>query len=164
MHVDHQRLAAHLLGVDAGRVGEPVVGVDNIEGFLACNHTGHNRVVVDFLEQVLGVAAREIDTAKVVGVEAAEVGIDAVAQVVILLGIHAVAVAFLHIVPVHVLPYHGRIGSSDDMHEVFFLVALRFRQDEGHITFASIDHTAHNTVRSRSQTAQDMRRPFPAKH
>ena len=53
MHVNHQRLAANLLGVDAGRIGEPVVRVDYVELGSASNNAGNNRIVVDFLHEVL---------------------------------------------------------------------------------------------------------------
>ena len=42
MHVNHQRLPAHLLGVDAGRVSQPVVRMDDVELLLACNNSRHN--------------------------------------------------------------------------------------------------------------------------
>ena len=57
VHVDYQGLAGDLLGMDAGGVGEPVVRVDDVEVNGARYHTGHDGVVVDFLQQVVGVSA-----------------------------------------------------------------------------------------------------------
>ncbi len=53
----HQRFAGHLLGVDSRRICQPVMGVDDIAGDGAGYHPGHDGVVVDFLQQVVGIAA-----------------------------------------------------------------------------------------------------------
>ena len=168
VNVDDKRLAGHLLGMDAGRIGEPVMGMDYIEAvmlqFLTGNDACYDGIVVDFLQQVLGIFARELDTSEVVGVEVAEVSVDAVAQVVVFLRIHHMTLALLYVVPIDVLPYHWRIRCANDVYEVFDFVALWLWQDKGNITFSCVDDTAYDTERSGSQTTEDMRRPFPAKH
>ena len=55
--MDDQRFPADVLGVDACRIGKPVVGMDDVELLLACNDTGHDGVVVDFVLKVFGVAS-----------------------------------------------------------------------------------------------------------
>jgi hypothetical protein len=71
MHMDYERLAGNLLGMDAGRVSEPVVGVYYVEIKCAGNYAGANRVVVDFSpldrrqrKRVLDVVTRELLTPK----------------------------------------------------------------------------------------------------
>ena len=66
MNVNHQRLACDLLGMYSGRIGEPVVAMDDIEVERACNHTRGNRVVVDFLEKIRGIFAGELYASQVV--------------------------------------------------------------------------------------------------
>ena len=81
VHVDDQGLAGDVLGVDACRVGEPVVAVDDVEGDCAGYDPGHDGVVVDLLEEVVGVAAGELDAPQVVEALVVEVGVDVRAQV-----------------------------------------------------------------------------------
>ena len=68
MNMYHKGLACHLLGVDAGRIGEPVVRVDDIKVDCAGYHSCHYRVVVDFLKQIVGISPRELYTPQVIGV------------------------------------------------------------------------------------------------
>ena len=55
--MDYERLACDLLGVYAGRIGEPVVAMDDVEIKSAGYHSGCNGVIVDFFENIVGVAA-----------------------------------------------------------------------------------------------------------
>jgi len=117
VHVDHQWLARHLLGVDAGRICEPVVRVDYVAVDRAGYHSGHDRVVVDFLEQVVGVAAREFDAAQVVGAHVVEVGVDVVAEPEIEVGIHHAADTLLDVVAADVAPCHRHLRRAYDVGE-----------------------------------------------
>ena len=107
MNVDAQWLTAHLLGMDAGRVGEPVVCVDDVEFLLPCDDTGDDGVVVDFLVQVFRVASGKLHAAQVVDVHVVEVGVDMIAQLEVEVGVHDVAHAALYVVAVDVAPGYG---------------------------------------------------------
>src|SRR5574344_6351 len=52
MHMDAQRFAAHLLGMNTSGIGKPVVGVNDVKLLGACHLSGNYRVIVDFLVQV----------------------------------------------------------------------------------------------------------------
>ena len=150
MNVDDERFACHLLCMDACREGKPVVSVNYVESSivqcLACDDTSHYRVVVDLFEQVLWILARELDTAKVVGVDIAEIGIDLTAKVIIFLRIlHDMSTALLDIVPIHILPYHRCLRAADDMAEVLCLVALWIWQDKIDLAFACVMYASHDT-------------------
>ncbi len=60
VNVNHQWLAGHLLGMDAGRIGEPVVTMDDVEINCAGNDACGDRVIVDFFENIVGVASSRI--------------------------------------------------------------------------------------------------------
>ena len=63
MHMDAQWLSTHLLGIDSGRIGKPVVGMDDIEvlgaRYLACN----DAVVVDLVSQIARIASGKLHAA-----------------------------------------------------------------------------------------------------
>ncbi len=96
--VDAQRLSAHLLGVDASRIGQPVVCMDDVVVECACHHTCDNRVIVDFLMQVSWITTGKLHRTKVVDVHVVEISIQMVAQAEIQIRIHDVAHPFADIV------------------------------------------------------------------
>ncbi len=57
VNVYHQRLARHLLGVNAGRICQPVVGVYDVKLFGTCHNAGHYGVIVDLLKEIVGITA-----------------------------------------------------------------------------------------------------------
>ena len=69
VYVYAQGLTAHLLGVDTSRIGEPVVGVDDVKLLFASDDTCHDRVVVDLFQQVFRILTRKLDTSQVVGMQ-----------------------------------------------------------------------------------------------
>ena len=83
-----ERLSAHLLGVYASWEGEPVVGVDDVEVLGPCHHSRYDGVVVDLLVEVGRVSACKLHGSQFVDVHVAEVGIDMVAQPVVVVGRH----------------------------------------------------------------------------
>ena len=62
MHVHHQRFAGEFFGGNAGKVGEPVVGVDDVEFILVLHRYGacHHRVPGNLFEEVRSVFAGEL--------------------------------------------------------------------------------------------------------
>ena len=164
MHVDDQRLARHLLGMDARRVGEPVMAVNDVAVHGAGNDTRNDAVVVDFFEQVLGITSREFYTSQVVGAHVVEVAVDVVAQVEVHLRVHHVTDAALNIVPVHVAPCHRCAVGTDDVGEFFGLIAPGLGDDKGDVHVAILPHALGESVTCGSQSSQDVRRKFPAEH
>ena len=67
MNVHHERLARKLLGGDAGKVGEPVMGVDDIELVLVLHGDGaaHHGVAGHLLHEVGTVLTRELELGSV---------------------------------------------------------------------------------------------------
>ena len=162
--VHHQRLSAHLLGVDARGIGEPVVGMDDVILLLSGNDTRHDGVVVDLFLQIVGIAARKLDATQVVGEPIGEIGVDVVAQGEILFGRHAIAEALAHIVVVHVAPHDGSFAQPDDVHETFVLVAPGLGDAEGDVHVGLCGQAGGHAVGRGAEPAEDVGREFPAKH
>ena len=107
MHMYAERFSADLLGMYSGGVGEPVVGMDDVELFSTRHYACNDRVVVDFVVQVARIASGKLHGTQVVDVHVVEVGIDMVAQLEIIVGVHNVAHAVANIVVVDVAPGDG---------------------------------------------------------
>ena len=60
MDVDAQGLAAHLLGMNTCRIGQPVVGMDNIVVQGTRHDACYNRVVIDFLVQIARITTSKL--------------------------------------------------------------------------------------------------------
>ena len=85
MHVDHQRLTRDMLGKHTGRIGQPVVRVDDVKVQRVGQHRSHCLVVADLFDQVVRVTTRETDTSQVVRTDTTIVVADAVAEMIVLL-------------------------------------------------------------------------------
>ena len=164
VHVYHQRLACHLLGMDTGRISEPVVRVYHIEIDSACNHTCHYRIVIDLLEQVVGIAARKLNAAEIVGAHVVEVGIDMVAQVEVELRIHHIAYAALHIVVAYVAPCHWHTVCAHYAGKAALFVTPWLRNDKSDVHVAIVIHTLCEAVARCAQSTKDMRWELPPEH
>ena len=162
--VHHEGFSAHLLGMYARGIREPVVGVDNIVVLLAGDDAGHDGVVVDLFLQVVGIAPRKFDTAEVVGESVGEIGVDVVAQGVVLFGSHAVAEAFAHIVVVHVAPHDGGLAQTDDVHETLVLIAPRLGDAEDDVHVGLRGQAGCHAIGRSAEAAEDVGGEFPAKH
>ena len=164
MHVDAHRFAAHLLGVDAGGIGEPVVGVDDVEVEGACHLSCDDGVVVDFLVQVAGIAASELHGTQVVDVHVVEVGIDMFAQPIVHLWRHDVADALFHIVVVHITVGDGHCIHGHDGSGAGILIAERFGQTEDGFDIALGVEALADAEVGGGKTTKHMRRILPSKH
>ena len=160
----HERLARDLLGVYAGGVGEPVVGVDDVARNRAGYHSCRYAVVVDFLEQVVGIASRELDAAEVVEAHVVEIGVDVVAQAEVHLGAHVASDALFHVVARHVAPCHRHLRCAYYAGETAVFVAPRLRDYEVYFHVAALPHAACEAVACGAESAEDVRREFPAEH
>ena len=164
VHVNDEGLAAHALGVNACGIGEPVVGVDDVELLLAGNDACHDGIVVDFVVQVFGIAAGKLYAAQVVGEAIVEVGIDMVAQGEVEFGRHLIAEALLHVVVVYIAPHYGRSAQPDDVHKTFVLVAPRLGQAERYLHVGLHRQAFGDAVAGSAESAQDVRGKLPTEH
>ena len=59
VHVDNQRFSADAFGVQAGRVGEPVVRMDDVVLIRSGNNAGYDGIVIGFFENITRITARK---------------------------------------------------------------------------------------------------------
>ena len=83
MHVNAQRFARYLLGVNTCWEGKPVVCVDNIVFHGTCNHTCYNGIVVYFFVQIGRIATCKLHRTNITHVHIAEIGVDIITQLII---------------------------------------------------------------------------------
>lgn len=127
-------------------VGEPVVGVDYVEVDCACYHACGDRVVVDLLEQVVGIASRKFDAAEIVGAHVVEVGVYVVAQTEIEAGIHQPAYARVDVVAAHVAPGYRHLRCAYDVGEMLVLITERLGYHESDVHVAALPHAFGEAV------------------
>ena len=117
MHMDHERFAADLFGKHAGRVGQPVVAMDDIEIQTMRQHTRYGFVVTDLFEQVIRVATRETYATQIVRTDTAVVITNTIAQVIVLLRTHLAFHPLLDVIIVRVFPNNRYTVGADDTQE-----------------------------------------------
>ena len=179
VHVDHQRLARDALGGDAGVVGQPVVGVDDVE--LTLEVAGHLRrnhgVAGHLLHEVGAVLARE-GVALLPGVGALPhllAALDILLVVLVVLfgrdvGDHVrVDVDERHAAQDVVLAARRRaveglhVACVDDVQKALVLITVGVRHHEGDV-HAVVRKTACHAVACCSETSGDMGRKLPSEH
>ena len=148
----------------AGGVSEPVVRVNDVAVNGAGDDAGSDGVVVDFLEEVIGVTTGELDAPEVVGAHIVEVGVDVVAEAVVQLGRHELADARIYIVAIDVAPGNWHLRRADDVSEATVFVAPGLRNDKSDVDIATLPHAARQAIRGGAETAKDMRGKFPPEH
>ena len=153
MHVDHQRLARDMLCKHTGRIGQPVVRVDNVEVQRVSQHRSHGLVVADLLDQVVRVTTRETDATQVIRTDTAIVVADAVAEMIVLLRRHLALHALAHVVVVVVFPYYRNAVCSDDAQKRLIFVAPRLRNDKRDMHVFLLCHTTSQSVAGRTETS-----------
>jgi len=159
-----QRFAADLFGIDACGISQPVVSVDNIELLRPRHHTGDDRVVVDLVVEIGGIAARKVHASQIVDVHIVEVGIDMVTEVVVFFRAHQVADALFDVVVVDISPCDGHTVHGHDVRKGVILIAPGLRQAEGDVDIALSVQSFRDTEIGSCQTAVNMRRILPSKH
>ena len=164
MDMDDERLARHLLGMDSGGISEPVVGMDYVELLCAGNHACHNRVVVYFLHQVVGVTAGEFNATQIVGAHIVEVGVNIVSQAEILVGVHKTSDTIIDIFAVDIPPRHRHLRSAYDLGEGLVLVAVGPRNDESDFHIATLPHSFRQAIACRAEASENVRGKFPTEH
>ena len=153
MYMDHQWFAADLLGEDTGRIGQPVVTVDDIEIQTVRQHRCHGFVVADLLDQVIRIATRETYATQVVRTDTTIVVADTVTQTIELLGAHLALHPLFDVIIVHIFPDNRHAVSTDDAQERLVLITPGFRDDESDLQIFLFTHASGQTVTGGTQTA-----------
>ena len=164
VHMYAQWLAANLLGVDAGRVSQPVVRMYNVELLGPCHHSGDDGIVVDFLMEVAGIAPCKLHAAQVVDVHIVEVSVYMVAQLIVKVGRHNVAHTVFNIVIVYITPSNGHRIHSNDARRVLRLITKRMWQAQGYVHIALSMQAFRYPKVSSGKPTEHMRGIFPSKH
>ena len=164
MDVDAQGLSADLLGVDACRISQPVMGMNDVVVEGTSHHTGDDGIVVDFLVQVARIAASKLHGAQIVDVHVVEVSIQVVAQAEIEVGVHDVPYPFANIVSRHVAPGNGHSVHGYDVAGRTVFVAEGMRQTERNVHVALGMQALRDTIVSGGQSTEYVRRILPSKH
>ena len=144
--VDDQRFARYMLGKDSRGVGQPIVGVDNIEIKAISKHRRHCLVVANLFDEIIGIAPGEAHATEVVGTYSAIVVSYAITEPEILFGGHSALHTLPHIVVTIFFPHDRYTVRSDDAQEGLVFVAPWFRDDESDVHIGLLCHTARQSV------------------
>jgi len=164
VHVNAQRLAAHLLGMYAGRVGQPVVGMDDVKLLGPRHHAGNDRIVVDLFVQIAGIASREIHTPQVIDLHIVEIGVYMRPIPIVFVGIHDVSHARLHIVVVHVSVHNGYAIHRHDARVGMVFVSPRLGKTEYGLHVALRVQSLGDAEIGGGKSSVHMGRILPSKH
>ena len=164
MNMDTQRFATYLLGMDTSGEGEPVVSVDNIKLLRAGHLSGNDRVVINLLVQVARITTGKLHRTKVVHVHIVKVGVDMLAQLKIVIGIHDIAHALLHVVVIYIAPRNGHSVHGNDTAGMLTLIAKGVRQAQYRLDIALSLQAFRDTIVSGGQSTEYVRRILPSKH
>ena len=162
--VDDHRLATHVFGVDTCWIGEPVVGMDDVELLPACDDACADGVIVDFFQEVVRISAGKLDATQIVHMHVIEICVDVVAQFVVFLRVHDGTHPVLEGFITGIAPNNGRVPGSGYLEEALVFVAVRFWYHKDDIQVGLQGHSSGQTVTGRSQSPQDMRGKLPSEH
>ena len=163
MYMDAQGLATHHLCMHSRRIGQPVVGMNEIKLLRACQHAGNDGEVVDLLVQIAGITARKVETTQVIKpLQIVEVGIDVVAEAIVILGRMAVHAA-LHLVVIHIAPRHRHLAHVHNL-EKMLLLARWLGHAEGCLHVTLHGQSLGDSIRGNCQTAVYFRGKLPSEH
>ena len=140
------------------------MSMDNVKLHGASHDAGNNRVVIDFLVKVAGIAACKLHSAKVVDVHVVEVGIQMVAQTEIEVRVHDVTHTVANVVVADVAPGNRHRIHGHNLAGRAVLVAEGFGQTERDVHVALCVQTLRNTIVSCGESTKYVRRILPSKH
>ena len=149
--------------MNASRIGEPVVRVDEVEILAPCQHSGNDGEVVNLLVQVARITSGETDAAHIVKpLQVVEVRIEMVAEAVVVL-CRMTNEAVLDVVVPDIPPSHGYLAHVDYLEETFLLPRW-FGHAEGCLDVALQAQSLGDTVGCHSKTAVYLGRKLPSEH
>ena len=164
MHMDAERLSTHILGMDSSRIGQPVMSMNDIELFRTSHNTGNHRIVVDLIVQVTGITTCKLHGTQIIDVHIVEVGIDMLTKFVIVIRIHDVTHAILHIIVVNITVGNRHRIHGNDAGGMRLFISEWMRQTECNLDVTLSLQTFRNTIVGSSKTTKYMRRILPSKH
>ena len=162
--MDHQWHTEDLLGVDTCRIGDPVVGMDQVVVVGSGDHAGDDGVVIDLVDQVVPILPGELDAPYIVRQHIPEVRVDMVPQVVVLLRTHHATDPLLEILSRGIMVDDRHLTGTDDPHIRGVLISGRSGQHQGNVHILLRGEPLRDAVGSSPETSGDMRGKLPAKH
>ena len=69
MNMNAKRLTTHHLSMHAGRICQPIVGMNNIKLLLASNDTRYNREIIDLVMQVSRIPSGKLHTPQIIYIQ-----------------------------------------------------------------------------------------------
>ena len=88
MYMYHQRLSGHLFSMNPCRISKPVMRMNHITRIGSGNHSGNNRIIIDFFQQVIRISTRKFYTSQIIKMHIIEICINMIPQIKIFLRIH----------------------------------------------------------------------------
>ena len=137
--------------------------MNQVKILTACQHTGYDAEIVDFLMQIAGISAGKSYTSQIIeSLQIIEVCIDMVAETVIVARVMSDQSA-TQILVFRFAPHHRHLTHIDDVQELFFL-ACRLGQTERGLHIALQAESLGYTIGRNSQSAVYLRRELPSEH
>ena len=150
--------------MDAGRIGQPVVCMDDVKLFRPCDNAGYHRIVVYLIMQIGRITTGKLHASQIIDMHIIEIGIDVVAETIVIVRRHDVAYSALHVIMSNIPPYDGHTvhGNNPCCRAVF--IAKRMWQTECNIDIALGMKPLGYTVVGSGQPTEHVRRILPSKH
>ena len=164
MHVDAKRLSTYLLGMDTGRISQPIVCMNDIKVKGTCHNTCDNGVVVNLLMQVSWITSSKLHGTEIIHMHVVEVRIDMVTQLEIEIRIHDVTYTVTDIVITDITPCYRHGIHGNDVTSVTLFITKRFRQAERDIHITLGMKSLRDTIVSGGESTEHVRRILPSKH
>ncbi len=175
VHVDHERFSGELLCGDAGKVGEPVVGVDYVKLvlLLESDRAAHHSVACDLLHKVGAVLAGELEFLSVGYAEILDLTRPFLLHYVLeILGAYIRNHIGAHVDELHLSEElvnafaHGvnrDVARIYDFNGALVLVSRSRRHHKQHLD-PVLGETLCHSIAGSAQTSCDMGRELPSKH
>ena len=163
MNVYAERFAADELCVHSGRIGQPVVGMNDVKLLRAGQHTCDDREIVYLIVQVAGISSGEAHASHVIqALHVVEIGIDVVTETVVIL-YRMSHKAILDIIVLNVTPGNRHLTHIYYFQE-FLLITAWTRHTERGLHIALCVEAPCDAVGGNSQAAVYLWRELPTEH
>ncbi len=138
--------------------------MDHIKFLGTGHHSCHYGIVVDLLQKIIGIASRKLNAPQVIGAHVVEIGIYMIPQTEVLVGIHYVSDAALHIFAADISPCDRNLRGTYDLGKALILVAEWLWYDKCYVHVATLPHSSGETIAGGAKTSENVRGEFPPKH